>query len=331
MRMQGQLTSRRSLILGLALVLPALRAFAQSRKPYKIGWLKIQDRNHTPGQLREFTSGLEALGHHDGRTFVMEYRFADGDASRLGALAEELVRADVDLILATSQPAVDAARRVTNTIPIAGRMTDDPVRSGAAQSLARPAGNVTGVYSLLEEMSAKRLALLKQAAPDVRRVGALLTMTRGATAHWFAESQKAARELKLDIHPMDVRSVNDLDGLFANAAAQGINGLLAFRNPTVVTHDRRVIELANRYRMPGIFDAREFVDAGAFMSYGPNLEAIFRRLAAYVDRIIKGAKAGDLPIEQPTIFELVINFKTAKALGINVPDAVLVSANEVIE
>lgn len=325
--------SRRSLLLGSALALAHLPtpSHAQGKRPLKIGWLKIQDRHHTPGQLREFLATLQTLGHEEGRSFVMEYRFADGDAKRLVALADELAKANADMILATSQPVTDAARKVTKTIPIVGRMTDDPVRTGAAQSLPRPGGNITGVYSLLEEMSGKRLALLKQAAPGVSRVGALLTLDRGDTKHWLAESEKAARGLGLDIHPMDVHSAGELDGLFTKAAEQGVNGLLAFRNPTVVTFDRRVAELANHHRMPGIFDARDFVDVGAFMSYGPNLEAIFRRLAGYTDRILKGAKPGDLPIEQPTLFELVVNLKAAKAMGLVVPDSVLVSASEVIE
>jgi putative ABC transport system substrate-binding protein len=319
------------IVIGGAAAIALFGAPAIGARPRKIGWLKIQDSNHTPGQLREFIDGLRALGLEENTDFVMEYRFANGDASRLSDLANELIRAGVDLILATSQPATDAARRVTKSIPIAGRMTDDPVRIGAAQSLSRPGGNVTGVYSLLEEMSAKRLALLKQSAPKVHKVGALMTLDRGDTARWFAESERAARELGLDIYPMDVHSASELENLFAKAAEQGVDGLLVFRNPTVVTFDRRVIDLAERYRMPAIFDARDFVDVGAFMSYGPNLEKIFRKLASYVGHIFRGTKPGELPIEQPTEFELVINLKTAKALGIVVPNAVLISAHHLIE
>ena len=276
-RRRGDRMRRRefiALVGGAALAIQAPnRVQAQPAIPKKIGWLKIQDGKHTPGQLREFLAGLKAAGHEEGKTFTMEYRFADGEASRLTALARELVQANADLILATSQPATDAARRVTLSLPIIGRMTDDPVSSGAAISLSRPDGNITGVYSLLEEMSGKRLALLKAAVPGLRKVGALLTLNRGATAHWLVESQAAARGLALEIHPMDVRSVDQLAELFAKAADEKVNGLLAFRNPTVVTYDRQVIELSNRYRMPSIFDAREFVEEGAFMSYGPNLDA----------------------------------------------------------
>jgi putative ABC transport system substrate-binding protein len=255
---------------------------AQARQ-HTIGWLKIQDKSHAPRWLSAFLETLRALGHLEGRSFVLESRFADGDARRLTQLAEELVCADADIIIATSQPAVDASRRVTQVIPIIGRMTDDPVKAGIAHSLARPGGNVTGVYSLLEEMSGKRLALLQEAVPSLRRVGALLTLSRGATAQWLAVAENVAQQLNLAIHVMDVNSANDLEAAFATAAEQGVNGILAFRSPTVVTFGRRIIELCNRHRMPSIFDDRDFAESGGFMSYGPDLEAVFRRLASHAD------------------------------------------------
>lgn len=311
------------------LALPSRRALAQGAP--RVGWLKIQDRHQTPSQLREFLDGLRSLGHEVGRGIALEERYADGDSARLAPLAEELVRANVDVIVATSQPAVDAARHITRSVPIVGRMTDDPVQAGAAASFAQPGGNVTGVYSLLEEMSRKRLALLHQAVPSLRRVGALLTLDRGATRHWLADTEEAARQLGVEMHAMDVRAERDLETAFAAAAAKRVDGLIAFRNPTIVTHSRRVVELANRFRLPGIFDAREFAEVGGFMSYGPSLDSIFRRLATYVDKILKGERPGDIPIEQPSTFELVVNLKTAKALGIALPAAVLASADEVIE
>jgi len=303
----------------------------RTQSPPKVGWLKIQDKSHTPGQLAAFIAGMAALGHREGRTFALEPRFADGDAARLAPLAEELVAAGVAVIAATSQPATDAARRITRTVPIFGRMTDDPVQTGVAQSLARPGGNVTGVYSLLEEMSPKRLALLRDAVPAMRTVGALLTLDRGATVRWLADTEAAARQLGVGLHVMDVRSEADLDPAFAKAAEQRVDGILAFRNPTIVTHAKRVIALADRYRMPSIFDARDFVEAGALMSYGPNLDAIFRRGASYVDQILKGAKPGELPIEQPSTLELVVNMKTAKAMGLAISPAILTTADAVIE
>jgi putative ABC transport system substrate-binding protein len=322
--------SRRGVLAAAATIAVGRNAIAQTSLP-KIGWLKIQGRDHTPNQLREFVEGLRDAGQVEGQNFTFEYRFADGDASRLAALCRELVDAGANMIIATSQPAVDAARRSTLSVPIIGRMTDDPVSSAAAISLAHPDGNVTGVYSLLEEMSAKRLALLKQAVPRLSKVGALLSLNRGNTAHWLDETERAAHDLGLSLHPMDVRSVDQLDELFSVAADKGVNGLIVFRNPVVVTNDRQVIALCSKYRMPGIFDAREFVEAGAFMSYGPNLDVIFRHLATYADRVLRGVKPGELPIEQPTEFELTLNLKAASAANIDVPVSVLVVANQVIE
>ena len=310
---------------------PTTLAWAEVAKPRKIGWLKIQDKNHTPGQFKAFLDGLRALGQIEGQSFEIEARYADGDRARLPALAEELVQAGVSVILATSQPSIEAAWRVTQSVPIVGRMNDDPILTGFAQSLARPGGNFTGVYSLLEAMTGKRLELLRQAVPSLRQVGALLTLDHGDTRHWLVETEKAAQQLALEIRVMDVRAANELGGVFAQAAARGVNGLLSFRNPIIVTNYRRVVELSNQYRLPGIFDAREFVDVGGFMSYGPNLDDIYRLLASHVDQILKGAKPGAIPIEQPTKFELVINLKTAKTLGLAVPQSLLVAVDHVIE
>ena len=315
-----------------ALAAPAPVAWAEGASPRKIGWLKIQDKNHTPGQLKAFREGLRALGQVEGRSFTIETRFADGVRSRLPALTEELIQAGVSVILATSQPSIEAASRVTKSVPIVGRMNDDPVEAGLAASLARPGGNFTGVYSLVEGMTAKRLELLQQAVPSLRRIGGLMTLTHGNTRQWLSDAEKAAKQLGLEIHVMDVRSGDALPDVFAQAAAHGgLDGVLSFRNPILVTNDRRVVALCNQYRLPGIFDAREYVDEGGFMSYGPNLDAIYGVLARHVDRILKGSKPGDIPIEQPTTFELAINRKTARAIGKTFPTPVLVSADIVVE
>jgi ABC-type uncharacterized transport system substrate-binding protein len=244
---------------------------------------------------------------------------------------KNLVQDGVSVILATSQPSIEAALRVTQTVPIVGRMNDDPVLRGIAKSLARPGGNFTGVYSLLEAMSGKRLELLWQAVPSLHRVGALLSLDHGDTRHWLAETDRGAQQLGLQIHVMDVRVADKLESAFAQATAHGVDGIITFRNPMIVTNYRRMVELCNQYRLPGIFDAREFADIGGFMSYGPNLDAIYRLLASHVDKILKGTKPGEIPIQQPTTFELVINLKTARAMGLTFPDSLLVSANVVIE
>jgi putative ABC transport system substrate-binding protein len=324
-----------SLIGGAAVSALAGRAaptWAEVANPRKVGWLKIQDKNHTPGQLKAFREGLRSLGQVEGQSFTIETRFADGVRSRLPALTEELIQAGVSVILATSQPSIEAAWQMTKSVPIVGRMNDDPVPAGLATSLARPGGNFTGVYSLVEDMTAKRLELVQQAVPSLRRVGALLTLTHGNTREWLADAEKAAQQLGLEIHVMDVRSGEGLGEVFAQAAAKGgLNGLLSFRNPIIVTNYRRVVDLCSQYRLPGIFDAREFADIGGFMSYGPNLDDIYRLLASHVDKILKGTKPGEIPIQQPTTFELVINLKTARAMGLTFPASLLVSANVVIE
>ena len=320
-----------TLLGGAATAWPGAARAQVAKARSKVGWLKIQHKDHTPGQLTAFLDGLRALGQIEGRSFEIEARYADGERARLPLLAESLVQAEVSVILATSQPSIEAAWRITKSTPIVGRINDDPVSAGLAKSLARPTGNFTGVYSLLEDMAGKRLELLRQAVPSLRRVGALLSLDHGNTRHWLAETEAAARQLNLEIYVMDVRTASDLEGLFAQAATAGVNGLLPFRNPILVTNDRRLVELCSQYRMPGVFDAREFVDLGGFMSYGPNLDAIYRTLAGHVDRILKGVKPGEIPIEQPTTFELVTNLKVARSMGIIVPASVLVSSNVVIE
>ncbi len=324
--------SRRSFALALLASVSPRYGWAQSAGMLpRIGWLKIQDRAETPSWLAEFLKELEGLRQVEGRTFRLEERYADGSASRLPSLAEDLVRSGVSVIVATSQPAVDAARKVTTSIPIVGRMTDDPVEAGVVQSLARPGGNVTGIYSLLEDMSPKRLALLHEVMPSMRRVGALLTLDRGATRRWLSETESAARALGLDVFIMDVRTTGDLEPAFAKAAENSVDGLITFRNPTIVTAFRQVVELTDRHRLPAIFDAREFIDAGGLLSYGPNLDAIFRRMATYVEKILRGVSPADLPVEQPTKLELVINLKSARSKGLTIPAALLASADEVIE
>lgn len=308
------------------------RAAAQSTRaaPPRIGWLMIQDAAAAPGWLDAFRASLRAQGRIEGRDFQLEARHADGAAGRLPALAQDLVRGGVALIVATSQPATDAARRATASVPIVGRMTDDPVQAGVAAALARPGGNVTGVYSLLEETSGKRLALLQQALPSLRRAGALLSLDRGATRHWLSETEAVARQLGIALHTMDVRGPADLDAAFASAAAAQVEAVAVFRNPTVITHAGRVIALAMQHRMASIFDARELVDAGGLMSYGPSLEAMFARMATQADRILAGAAPGDLPIEQPTRLELAINLGAAQRLGIAIPPAMLAQADVLI-
>ena len=322
---------RRGLIVA-ATAASASRAAAQGAPAVpRVGWLRLQGPDYAPGQLRAFTDAMAALGHVEGRSYVLEPRYGDGAAASQPPLAADLVMSGVAVIVATSQPSTEAAWRTTRSVPIVGRMTDDPVQAGLALGLARPGGNVTGVYTLLEEMSPKRLALLREAVPSLRRVGALLQIGRGATARWLAATRDAAAQMGVELRTFEMTGADGLDALFAELSAQRIDGLVGFRNPVLVTHDRRIAALAERHDLPAIFDAREFVEAGALMSYGPNLEALFRRAASHVDRLLRGASPSELPIEQPTTFELVVNMRTARAIGLALAPGLLARADEVIE
>lgn len=304
---------------------------ANSRSPAKIGWLKIQGPRHTPDQLKSFREGMSALGHIEGRDYVLIERFAEGMEARLPGLASELIDLGVRLILATSQPSIAAAGRVTKTVPIIGRINDDPVDNGMAKSLARPGGNISGVYSLAEELTPKRLSLLKEVAPSVRRVGVLLRDDWPSAKRSWLAAEVAAQQLGLELVAFNTRSADELTTAIDEAAAKHIDGIITFRNPTVVTYLKLIAEQCRKRRLPAVFDAREYVDAGGLMSYGPNIDGIYRQLARYAADLLNGTLVGNLPIEQPTQFELVVNQKTAKALGLTVPPTLLARADKVIE
>jgi len=328
------MNNRRKLVIALgagALAAP-LAPFAQQRgKVWRIGWLKIQGPRHTPGQLQAFREGMRALGLVEGRDYVLEERYADDDGAQLPSLAAGLLGTGVSIIVATSQPSIAAAARVTKRVPVIGRMNDDPVANGMAQSLARPGGNVTGIYAMTDELIPKRLALLKEVAPSVHRVGVLLRHDWLNTEHDWQVLVAAARQLELELLALNARSADDLTSAFEQALAKNVDGIITFRNPTVVTYLKLIAELCRKHRLPAVFDAREYVVAGGLMSYGPNIDAIYRQLATYVDKILHGASPSELPIEQPTKFELVVNMKTAKALAIKIPESILVRADKVIE
>jgi ABC-type uncharacterized transport system substrate-binding protein len=318
------------------MVLPALLTAttslrAANKAPPRVGWLKIQGPQHTPDQLKAFRKGMRALGLVEGRDYVLEQRYADNDRAQLPRLAKELVDRGVRVIVATSQPSIVAASRVTEHVPVIGRMNDDPVVNGMARSLARPGGNVTGIYAMTEELNSKRLSLLKEAVPSLRRVGVLLQPKWSNAEHDWEVALAAARRLELDLVALNVRSAEDITAAFDQASAQKVDGIMTFRNPTVVTYLKLIGELTRKHRLPAIFDAREYVEAGGLMSYGPNIDAIYYRLATYAARLLHGTLPGDLPIEQPTIFELVINKRTAGILGLALPPSLLALANAVVE
>jgi putative ABC transport system substrate-binding protein len=316
----------------LPLLLAASRSVADG-SPVRIGWLKIQGAQHTPDQLQAFREGMKALGLVEGRDYVIEERYADGNGSRLPGLTTELLNAGVTIILATSQPSIAAAARVTKTVPVIGRMVDDPVADGMAQSLARPGGNITGIYTMTEELNAKRLSLLKEAVPTVHRVGVLLRhdFPNVKTAdHDWQVAQAAAQQLGIGLIPLNVRSADEITAAFARASANNVDGIMTFRNPIVVTYPSQIAELCAKRRLPAVFDASEYVEARGLMSYGPNIDTVYRQLATYVQKLLHGTPAGELPIEQPTTFELVINKRTADAIGVAIPTELLARADRVI-
>jgi putative tryptophan/tyrosine transport system substrate-binding protein len=322
------------LIGGAATAWPVTARAQLTHSVPKIGWLKIQDPAHTPEQLQAFRQGMRTLGMIEGRDFVLEERYADGDETRLQSLAAELIGLGVNVILATSQPSIAAAWRVTKTVPVIGRMVDDPVTDGMAQSLARPGGNVTGVYTMTEEMNPKRLALLKEVAPEIRRVGVLLRQDfprEDIAKRDWQNAELAAHQLELELFALNVRAANEITTAFDQASANGVQGIVTFRNPTVVTYLQLIAGLSRKRRMPAVFDAREYVEAGGLMSYGPNIDRSYRQLATYAYKLLHGTSVSNLPIEQPTTFELVINKLTASDIGISIPSSLLTRADKVIE
>jgi putative tryptophan/tyrosine transport system substrate-binding protein len=276
-----------------------------------------------------FLDGLRELGYVEGQNLHITHRWAEGRQDRLPELAAELVADNVDVIVAIG-PAVWAAKRQTSTIPIVIAFSGDPVRTGMVSSLARPGANLTGVSFMSSDLASKRLELLKQTSSRIGRVAALYDPAELASIPELQETEAAARAIGVTVQPLEGREPSDLDRLFAAAARQRADALLVFAHGFALLNRGRIIELAARQRLPTMYGYREFVDAGGLMAYGPNVPAMVRRAASYVDRIVKGAKPGDLPIEQPTTFELVINLKTAKALGVTIPQSILVRADEVI-
>ncbi|WP_198030252.1 ABC transporter substrate-binding protein [Bradyrhizobium sp. Tv2a-2] len=274
---------------------------------------------------------MGALGQIEGRDYLLIERYGEDNEARLPDLAAELIGLNVRFILATSQPSVVAAARVTRTVPIIGRLNDDPVENGMAKSLARPAGNISGVYSLAEELTPKRLSLLKQVVPSALRVGVLLRDDWPSAKRAWQTEEAAATQLGLELVALNVRSAGDLAAALSEAGANHLDGIITFRNPTVVTNLKLIAEQCRKLGLPAVFDAREYVDAGGLMSYGPNIDAIYRQLARFAVKLLNGTSVGEIPIEEPTKFELVINRRTADAIGIRLSPDILMSADQVIE
>jgi ABC-type uncharacterized transport system substrate-binding protein len=271
------------------------------------------------------------LGYIEKKNIVIEVRYADGNLDRLPALAAELVRLNVDLIVTVGPAVTRPVKEATNTIPIVMAFDSDPVGSGFVASLARPGGNITGLSSLSPELSGKRLELLKETVPKVLRVAVLGNPGNTATALNFKEAEVAARAYGLQIQSLEVRGPNDLDSAFSTMTKWRADAVLPLGDSVVVFHRERIVNFATKNRLPSMHGDRAWVEAGGLMSYGPDILDNFRRAATYVDKILKGTKPADLPVEQPRTFELVINLQTAKQIGLTIPPNVLVRADKVIK
>jgi len=279
--------------------------------------------------LEAFQQGLRDLGYAEGQNLTVEYRFAEWQEERLAALAAELVWLPVNVLVTRAAPATHAARYATSTIPIVFAPVNDPVGQGIVASLARPGGNVTGVSTLSSEISEKRLELFKEAIPGIRRVAVVWNAANPGMALQFRAMQNAARVLGLALHSLDVRSPDDVDRAVAAASEERVEGLIVL--PGIpVRYPTQVVDFAATHRLPAIYAEREHVQAGGLMSYGPHYRDISRRAAVYVDKILKGAKPADLPVETPWKFELIINLKTAQAMDLTLPPTILSLADEVI-
>jgi putative ABC transport system substrate-binding protein len=314
----------------LALGLPAQAQ--QAKKIAKIGYLVPSTPAAALHLVEEFRQGLRELGYVEGKTFVLELRYGEGRFERLPELARELVGLKVDVIVARTDPAIAAVKRETQTIPIVMGTSTDPVGTGFVASLARPGGNVTGLSSISPELSGKRLELLREVIPGLSRVAFLWNPdVRGAMFDYKA-TEGAARSLRLQLQSVEVLRAEDLDRAFSAVTKERAQALiLPAGNPVGFANRGQIASFAQRNRLPSMYANSEFVDAGGLMSYGPNLADNFRRAATYVDKILKGTKPADLPVEQPTKFELVINLKTAKQIGVTIPPNLLARADKVIK
>jgi putative ABC transport system substrate-binding protein len=328
------MNTRRKLLIALgagALVAPSA-AFAQQPAGIpRIGFLGTESASPYAERVEALRAGLRDLGYVEGRNVVIEFRWADGNYDRLAELAAEFVRSKVDVIFAPNPPAAQAARKATGTIPIVVAAIGDPVKTGLAASLAHPGGNVTGVTALGSNLSGKRLELLKELVPRLSSVAVLWNPAVPDKVVEWQEMEGPARALKIALQSIEVRTSADFDHAFESVKRLRPQALIALGEPLVFAWRGRVIEFTNRMRLPAMFNWREAVEEGALIAYGPDISDLFRRSATHIAKILKGAKPGDLPIEEPVRFDFVVNRKTAKALGVRIPQSILVRADRVIE
>ena len=330
------MNNRRKLLVALgagALAAP-LGSFAQQKgKVWRVGFLAsrrvaVLDSDSTYGS---FPQGMRALGYVEGKNLVIELRSADGKSEHLPGLAAELVRLNVDVIVVAGSPATSAAQKATTTIPIVMGSIGDPVGSGFIKSLARPGGNITGLSNIAGDLSPKHLEMLLSFVPKLSRVAVLVNPTNSSHSTILKGIQAAASRVGVNILPLEAGNPQEIENAFSMMAQQNAGAVIVALDAFFLQQGRQIAELASKNRLPSVSGSREYAEAGGLISYGQNIADHFRRAATYVDKILKGAKPADLPVEQPTKFELLINRKTAKALGLTIPQSLLISADKVIE
>ena len=317
--------------LGAMLLALSFLAEAQQPRVPRVGYIFATTSSEAPDLLKAVREGLRELGYVEGRTIALEVRWAEGRYERLPALVAELVHVRVDVLVVATTPGALAAKSATSTIPVVMVAVGDPVGSGLVASLARPGGNLTGLSLLNPELHGKRLELLKQVLPRVSRVGALTNPGNPIHAVFWKETEAAAQALALQLQPIEVRGPEDFAGAFAAAASGHDGAIIAFDDPLTLGYSTQIVALAAKHRLPAIYGFREFPEVDGLMSYGANRRDLYRRTTVFVGKILKGTKPADLPVEQPTKFELVINLKAAKQIGLTIPQSVLYRADKVIK
>jgi len=319
------------LLLALAIASVNLTEAQQPKKVPRIGFLAATSPSVEAARIEAFRQGLRELGYVEGKNIIIEWRWAEGKFDRLPDLAAELVRLNVDVIVTGGSTSSGAAKEVTTTIPIVMAQVNDPVGSGFVASLARPGGNMTGLSTLVPELSGKRLELLKEVIPKLSHVTVFGESTTPGNARSLKETELAARPFKVQVQYIDILGPKDIESAFRQASKGRADAVLVLGAPILISQRKQIADLAVKNRLPAMYGQPEYVEDGGLMSYGVSVVDLYRRAATYVDKILKGRKLADLPVEQPTKFELVINLKTAKEIGVTIPQSVLFRADKVIK
>jgi putative ABC transport system substrate-binding protein len=317
----------------LATILLTAGAVTHAQQPARIpriGYLNASSASSAASRVEAFRQGMRELGYVEGKNIVVEYRFAEGNLDRLSQLLAELVQLNVDIIVSGGPTVTRPAKAATSTIPIVMGFDDDPVGSGFVASLARPGGNITGSSTLAPEISGKQLEILKEIIAKLSRVAVLGSSTRSGTSLSLKEMELAAAAFKVQIQYLDIQESKDIETAFGAASKGRADAIVVLGSPVLNLRRAQIVDLARKHRMPGVYAQPEFIDAGGLMYYGPSFADIFRRAATYVDKILKGAKPADLPVEQPKKFEFIVNLKAAKQINLTIPPNVLARADRVI-